>query len=188
MQLETDDERAQTMTLEAFADTIVPGEKRSPDDRAVAGASEGGGAVACGAVELLRGPEGGLAPALDNLADALNAHAEEYADEREMTLDPAVPPFVALPFADRTILVSILTGPGHPEKDLWVSMTMLSNMAYDTAAHISTHDALAAGHPGLLALGITLPDADFLWRFPEHSYGIELNDRHPATTPSGSPA
>ncbi|MFD0887667.1 DUF5987 family protein, partial [Streptosporangium algeriense] len=30
------------MTLEAFADTIVPGEKRSPGDEAVAGAAEGG--------------------------------------------------------------------------------------------------------------------------------------------------
>src|SRR4051812_23930655 len=34
-----------TLTLEAFADTIIPGEKRSPDDVAVAGAAEGGGAV-----------------------------------------------------------------------------------------------------------------------------------------------
>lgn len=188
MLFDTDADEAQTMTLEAFADTIVPGEKRGPDDRAIAGASEGGGAVVCGAVELLRGPEGGLAPALDNLAYALNGHAEVYAQEHDLKLDPDVPPFVALPFTGRTGLVAILTAPGHPEKDLWVSLTMLSNMAFDTAAHMHTHDALAAGHPGLMALGITLPDTDGLWRFPEHSYGRKLNERHPDTTPSGSPA
>ena len=44
---EQDAER--TLVLEAFADTIIPGEKRTPDDRAVAGASVGGGAVAAGA-------------------------------------------------------------------------------------------------------------------------------------------
>jgi len=44
------------MTLEAFADTIVPGEKRSPDDHAIAGAASGPGAVGAGALELLRTP------------------------------------------------------------------------------------------------------------------------------------
>lgn len=46
-----DEEQVRTMTLEAFADTIVPGEKRSPDDQAIAGAVTGGGAVVAGAVE-----------------------------------------------------------------------------------------------------------------------------------------
>ncbi|MET8067907.1 DUF5987 family protein, partial [Micromonospora sp. NPDC005313] len=36
------------MTLEAFADTIIPGERRHATDRAVAGAADGGGAVASG--------------------------------------------------------------------------------------------------------------------------------------------
>src|SRR5436190_964444 len=40
-------------TLEAFADTIIPGERRGPDDRAIAGVAPGGGAVAAGALELL---------------------------------------------------------------------------------------------------------------------------------------
>ena len=40
----------QVLTLEAFADTILPGEKRTPDDTAVAGVSDGPGAVAAGAL------------------------------------------------------------------------------------------------------------------------------------------
>ncbi|HYS37141.1 MAG TPA: DUF5987 family protein, partial [Pseudonocardiaceae bacterium] len=42
------------MTLEAWADTIIPGEKRWPDDRAIAGVSTGGGSVAAGAIEVLQ--------------------------------------------------------------------------------------------------------------------------------------
>ena len=34
---------ATVATLEAFADTLIPGEKRSPDDRAIAGAAPGRG-------------------------------------------------------------------------------------------------------------------------------------------------
>jgi len=49
-------------------------------------------------------------------------------------------------------------------------------------------DALKAGHPGLLALGYQLPDADGLWRFPKFSYRRKLAELHPDTTPSGSPA
>src|SRR6185369_1360021 len=82
-----------TMTIEAFADTIIPGEKRSPDDRAVAGAAAGGGAVAAGAVELLEQPGGGLADALDSLVDALNGHAADYGAEHGLTLNAEVPPF-----------------------------------------------------------------------------------------------
>ena len=39
-------------------------------------------------------------------------------------------------------------------------------------------EALESGHPGLLALGFTKPDADGLWRFAEYSYGAELAKRH----------
>ena len=48
------------MTLEAFADTFVPGEKRSPDDVAIAGAAAGPGAVEAGALELLEMPATGV--------------------------------------------------------------------------------------------------------------------------------
>jgi hypothetical protein len=63
------------MTLKAFADTVVPGEKRWDGDRTVGGAASGGGAMAARAVPLLEVPEGGLAPALDMLAHLHTADA-----------------------------------------------------------------------------------------------------------------
>ncbi|WP_204456513.1 DUF5987 family protein [Actinokineospora baliensis] len=173
--------------MEAFADTIIPGQKRSPDDRAIAGAAEGGGAVAAGALELLRTPATGITAGLGPLAAALNAHAETYAAERGLDLDTDVPAFVALPFEHRSALVAALTTPGHPEKDGWVLLALFSNMAYDSAAHMSTADALDQGHPGLLSMGFAKPDGDGLWRFPRYSYGRVLARPHPSTTASGSP-
>lgn len=177
---------ARTMSLEAFADTIIPGEKRSPDDHAIAGAASGGGAVAAGAVELLEHPAGGLAHSLDGLMSLLNLHAMTYADERGLTLDPSLPPFVALSFGDRTALVRQLTAPDHPEKSLWVGVALFSNMAYDSAAHKSTTDALNDGHPGLRAMGFAAPEADGVWRFPSFSYGRQLAKPHPLTNATGS--
>jgi enediyne biosynthesis protein E8 len=182
------DEPARISTLEAFADTIIPGEKRSPDDRAVAGVAAGGGAVAAGAIELLETPATGVTAGLGYLAQALNGHAETYAAEHGVTLDESVPPFVALPYEHRAALVQALTAPGHPEKDGWVLLALFSNMAFDVAAHRHTTEALAAGHPGLVAMGFAAPDPDGLWRFPDYSYGRQLADLHPDTTPSGSPA
>jgi hypothetical protein len=176
------------MTLEAFADTIVPGEKRSPGDRAIAGAATGGGAVAAGALELLETPATGVTAGLAPLSQALNGHATAYAAEHGLDLDESVPAFVALPFEHRTALVQRLTKPGHPEKDGWVVLALFSNMAFDSAAHMSTADALAAGHPGLLTMGFARPDADGLWRFSNFSYGKRLARLHPNTTASGSPA
>ncbi|MBI1757930.1 MAG: regulator [Actinobacteria bacterium] len=176
------------MTLEAFADTIVPGEKRSVDDRAVAGAAAGGGAVASGAVELLETPAVGLATALGDIVDALNGHALEHAAEHGLALDGSVPPFVALPFAHRTALVQTLTGPAHQQRDIWVALALFSNMAFDTAAHLHTAEAIEAGHPGLATLGFAKPDADGVWRFPDYSYRRQLANVHPNTTASGSPA
>lgn len=171
-------------TLEAYADTIIPGEKRHPADRVVAGAAEGGGAVVAGAVELLEGAEGGLEPMLDTLVESLNAHARDYADRHGLTLDGDVPPFVALPFADRTALVRALTAPDHPEKELWTAIAIFSYMAFDSAAHLSTTDAIAAGHVGLATLGYAPPDPDGLWRFPDHSYGRAMAPLHPDTDPA----
>jgi hypothetical protein len=182
-----DGQRARTVTLEAFADTIIPGAKRFPGDRAIAGVAAGGGAVAAGALELLETPATGIAAGLDYLAQALNAHAEEYAAEHGLTLDGSVPAFVELPYPDRVALVQQLTRPGYPEKDGWVLLALFSNMAFDVAAHLHTTEALAAGHPGLLAMGFAKPDPDGLWRFPEYSYRRRLANLHPATTASGSP-
>ncbi|WP_409494810.1 DUF5987 family protein [Amycolatopsis sp. cmx-11-12] len=181
-----DDYQLQTMTIEAFADTIIPGGKRSPDDRAIAGVSEGGGAVAAGAIELLEWNATGVSEGLGPLSAALNGHAKAYAHELGLTLDESVPPFVALAFPDRTRLVERLTTPGHPEKDGWVLLALFSNMAYDSAAHMSLTDAIEQGHPGLLAMGFAKPDTDGLWRFPKYSYGRVLAKSHPDTTESGS--
>ena len=182
-----DEEQVKIMTLEAFADTILPGEKRWPGDRAIAGASEGPGAVAAGAVDLLHVPATGVSEVLDYLSTALNNHAEEYAEENGLTPDDTVPAFVALPFAHRTAVVQRLTSPGHVEKEAWVGLALFSNMAFDSAPHLHTAEAIAAGHPGLTAMGFTAPDSDGLWRFPGYSYKRPLAALHPDTTPSGSP-
>jgi hypothetical protein len=181
-----DDQR--TITIEAYADTILPGEKRSPDDLAVAGVAPGPGAVAAGAIELLEQPGGGMAEALDTLALTLNGHASEYASEHDLALDPQVPAFVALPFDHRTALVQRLTAPDCPEKQMWVSLAVFCTMAFDSAAHMRTADAIAAGHPGLLTIGYFRPEGDGLWRFPNYSYGRQLAEIHPNTTATGSPA
>ncbi|WP_430788006.1 DUF5987 family protein [Actinoplanes sp. G11-F43] len=176
------------MTLEAFADTIVPGEKRHAGDRAVAGADSGGGAVAAGALDLLRDPATGLAPTLDSLVITLNEHAGRYATEHGLEPPDDVPPFVGLSFPDRTALVAELTAPEHPEKAMWVGLALFSNMAFDTGAHLATAEAFQQGHPGLLAIGYARPGPDGLWRFPSFSYGRRLADPHPRTTATGSPA
>jgi enediyne biosynthesis protein E8 len=178
----------QILVLEAFADTIVPGAKRSPEDRAIAGVVDDPGAVEAGAVTLLADPAGGLAPALEVAAMELDEYATEYAREHDLTLDADVPPFVALSFADRTALVARLCAPDHPEKQMWVGLALFSNMAYDSGAHLSTAEALSTGHPGLLGIGFAPPQEDGLWRFPRFSYGRQLADLHPHTTSTGSPS
>jgi enediyne biosynthesis protein E8 len=175
------EEQVKITTLEAYADTIVPGEKRFPDDRAIAGVSEGAGAVAAGAIELLHEPAAGVTDGLPYLAVALNNHAKAYAEEQGIELDDMVPPFVALSYEDRAALVLRLTAPGHPEREGWVVLAQYSSMAFDIAPHLHTTEAMAAGHPGMLQMGYYQPDDDGLWRFPQYSYGIELAKRHPDT-------
>jgi hypothetical protein len=176
------------MTLEAFADTFMPGEKRGPDDRAIAGAATGPGAVAAGAIQLLETPATGVSEGLDDAAATLNGHAGQYAERLGLELDPSVPPFVALEYADRRGLLTELTAPGHPEKDIWILVALFCFMAFDTAAHMPTADAIATGHPGLAMMGFAHPDPDGLWRFPDFSYGRQLARIHPDTTPAGNPA
>jgi len=177
-----------TMTLEAFADTFVPGEKRSPDDRAIAGAAYGPGAVAAGALELLEMPATGVTDGLDDIVSTLNDHASDYAAEHDIMLDTDVPPFVALDYENRSALMRALTAPDHPEKEFWVLTALFCFMAFDTAAHMDTVRALEEGHPGLVTMGFAKPDPDGLWRFPDYSYGRQLARSHPDTTPNGDPA
>ncbi|MEJ2885794.1 DUF5987 family protein [Actinomycetospora aeridis] len=176
------------MTLEAFADTVLPGCRRGADDPAIAGVSDTPGAVESGALTLLFDPASGFAEGLPFLAPMLDGHAAKYAGERDVALDGALPAFVALGYDDRAALLSSLVAPGHPERDVWVGLFMFANMAFDSAAHLPTAQAIAEGHPGLRAMGIATPDADGLWRFPAYSYRRALADLHPDTTPSGSPA
>ncbi|MER7729099.1 DUF5987 family protein [Streptomyces sp. NPDC096323] len=172
--------------LEAFADTLIPGEKRYPQDRAVAGVSEGGGAVASGAIEVLETPEGGMAPALGDLARLLGEHAVRFRAEQGLPRDDSEP-FVGLGYDERLALVGELLAPEHPEHAMWAGLAMFSFMAFDTGAHMHTADAMAAGHPGLAILGFAPPGEDGLWRFPAYSYGRQLADIHPDTDPTGSP-
>jgi hypothetical protein len=157
-------------TLEAFADTLIPGEKRAPTDRAIAGAASGPGAVQAGAVDLLSFPPATVAPLLPAIAAGLNARAAAYAGTNLLVLDPTVPPLVALDFTHRTTLLVQLLDGTDSDQLLWFAVGALVFLAYHTAAHLDTAAAIAAGHPGLAAIGFPAPNADGRWRFPQASY------------------
>src|SRR5207244_3366647 len=89
-------------TLEAFADTLIPGEKRSPDDRAIAGAAPGAGAVQAGALEMMSFPAAGTGPGPPGLAARRNTHPTAFAGQNAIVLDPTVPPFRPLDLAQPT--------------------------------------------------------------------------------------
>ncbi|ARP73908.1 regulator [Streptomyces pluripotens] len=153
----------------------------------MAGVSAGGGAVASGVIAVLESPEGGMAPALDDLARTLDEHAVRFRTEHGLPPDEREP-FVGLRYDERLALVGELLAPEHPERAMWAGLAMFSFMAFDTGAHMHTADAIAAGHPGLAVLGFAPPGEDGLWRFPAYSYGRQLADVHPDTDPTGSPA
>jgi hypothetical protein len=173
-------------TLEAFADTLITGEKRSPLDRAIAGAVSGPGAVEAGALDLMNGPTAGVAPLLPALAVALNARATAFAALEGILLDPTVPPLVALDFEQRTALLVQLLDGTDPDQILWFALAALVFLATHTAAHLDTAAALAAGHPGLVGIGFPAPNPDGLWRFPTASYRRVLAPKHPRSK-KGSP-
>ena len=175
-------------TMDAWSDTIVPGARRSPGDRAVAGATSGPGAVQAGAWTLLNDPEVGIGPALPALSAALNAEALTEAARTRTVLDPTVAPLVALPFAQRTDLAVRLLGGTGPDQVVWYALAAIATLAFHTAAHLDTAEAVRRGHPGLAWLGFPMPDDDDLWRFPDFSYGRPLARRHPSTTRTGNPA
>ncbi|MET8286624.1 DUF5987 family protein [Streptomyces sp. NPDC005132] len=177
-----------TQTLEAFADTLIPGQHRFPGDVVVAGAVTGPGAVQAGAIGLLASPELPVAPLLPAIAALLDARAVAYAALRLIWLPPTRPPFVGLSFADRTALVGGLFDPDDLDRPIWQVMSLLVGLAFDTAGQQDTVEALGQGHPGLAWLRFPEPDPDGLWRFPDFSYGRPLAVPHPNTTASGSPA
>lgn len=177
---------ASVQTLEAFADTLIPGAKRTPDDRAIAGASVSPGAVEAGALTVMYLPAAGLEQFLSIVVGVLNAGATTLAAAEGIVLDPTVPPFVALDIQHRTdVLVQALETPGLVQPIL-TGVAALPFIAFYTAGHLPTPEAVAAGHPGLAAIGFPQPDPDGLWRFPEFSYRRRLARRYPGTR-KGSP-
>lgn len=179
---------ATRMTLEAFADTMVPGAKRYPGDAAVAGATTGPGGAHAGFADLLQLPELGITVLLPGLAASLDAAAVAYAVAHLILLPIGVPPFVGLGFTARTAVVDGLVAPAAVGRLPWVLLGLMAGIAFDAAGHLHTADAVRDGHPGLAFLRFPPPDADGVWRFPQHSYGRQLATPHPNTTPTGSPA
>jgi hypothetical protein len=178
----------ETMTLEAWSDTLIPGRKRHPTDPAIAGAARGPGAVQAGAVEFMRFGPTGVAEVLPAFVAALTAAATAYAAAQRLILDPTLPPFVALRYRDRKALVAQLTSSAiSDEQLLWFAFSGLVFLGYHTAGHLHTAQAVRSGHPGLKAIGFPQPDADDLWRFPHFSYRRRLAQSHPATTRGGHP-
>ncbi|MEU1595912.1 DUF5987 family protein [Streptomyces sp. NPDC005708] len=175
-------------TMEAFADTLIPGERRFAGDLAVAGAVTGPGAVQAGVIQTLTSPELPLAPLLPEIATLLNARAVAYATTHLILLPLTVPAFVGLSFRHRTALVRGLFGSEDPDRVVWQMLSLLTGLAFDTAAHLDTLEAVDTHHPGLTWLGFPPSGADGLWRFADYSYGRALAALHPATTASGSPA
>jgi hypothetical protein len=179
---------AQRMTLEAWADTIVPGEKRNRADRVIAGACRGPGAVQAGVWKLMNDPDVGIVPILPALTVQLNTAATGYAAAHHVHLALGVPPFVALPFRHRTRLALQLLDRSRADQLLWYALAAMAMLAFHTAAQVDTVAALRRGHPGLAWIEFPKPDPDGLWRFPDFSYRRALAHKHPATTSTGNPA
>lgn len=178
-------------TLEAFADTLIPGEKRNAADRAIAGVVEGPGAVQAGAIALLQLPEAQVENYLPAIAALLNAEATSYSLTHTRQLDPTVPPFVALRFPDRNALCAQLLASGQAVGQLQQAVTLFALLvfvAFHCAGQQHTAEALSTGHPGLAWLRFPEPDPDGLYRYTDYSYRKVLADSHPRTTASGSPA
>src|SRR3954454_3355410 len=178
---------AMTTTLEAFADTLIPGEKRFDGDVAVAGVVRGPGAVQAGAVDLMWFPAAAIGPALPTFVSMLDGRATSYAVQHRVAVDPTLPAFVALGFADRTRLCLELLDPASRDYLLWWALAAMPFLAFHTAGHLHTAEAVRRGHPGLRALRFPQPDADGLWRFPHFSYRRRLARSHPHTTSTGNP-
>ena len=174
-----DNTPAMTQTLEAYADTLIPGEKRFPDDRAIAGVVTGPGAVQGGAIAMMTFAPIGLSPLLPFLALGVNLAAVLYAVSQKIVLDPTVPPFVSLDFASRTALMIQLLDPSNKNQGPFAGLAAFAFVAYNTAGYLSTVEAISEGHPGLTAIGFPPPNSDGKWRFPEFSYQQVLAKPHP---------
>jgi hypothetical protein len=176
-------------TLEAYADTIVPGQPRFAGDKVIPGAAPGPSAVVAGFLDAACLPAVGISAQLPTFAGLFNQSALGYAQAAGLTLDPSLPPFVALPFAARTGLVGqLLSAAGSQAQQVCVLLASIASWAFDTAASMNTATAIASGHPGLAWLGFPAPQPDGRWRFPQNSYQRQLASISPLTSPCGSPS
>ena len=130
----------------------------------------------------------GVSTVIPAVAAGMSARAVGFALERGIVLDPTVAPWVSLDFDQRTELAVVMLDGDDPDQALWEAIGALVFLAFHTAGHLHTADAVRAGHPGLAAIGFPQPDDDDLWRFPDHSYGRALARPHPGTTAGGHPA
>lgn len=177
---------SEVTTLEAFADTVVPGRKRHARDRAIAGVSDSPGAVEAGALAVLQDPATGIDDGVGEMAQLLDARAREAAADRGLAVRADGTAFADLDYQARRTLVAQLTEPNAPLRDFWFLLALFSYMAYDSAPHRDTAAALMDDHPGLLALGFARPDEAGRWRFSRSSYGRPLASLHPATDATGN--
>jgi len=173
------------MALEAFADTIVPGRKRFPDDVAIAGVSDSAGAVEAGALDVLQDPATGIEDGIGGMAGLLNMHARQYAEKIGAPVREGTE-FVDLPYEARRSLITTLTGPQTATRDLWFLLALFSYMAFDSSPHRPTRVTLEDPESGLNAMGFAHPDADGRWRFIPSSYGRQLARVKPGTDERGN--
>ncbi|WP_196812252.1 DUF5987 family protein [Nocardia sp. CNY236] len=171
-------------TLEAFADTVLPGRKRHENDRAIAGVSPLPGAVEAGALTVLQDPATGIDDGIAEMAHLLNEHAREHAARIGVEVGDDVP-FADLDYQARRGLVADLSAPDAALRDFWFLLALFSYMAYDSAPHRDTATAIAEEHPGLLAVGFARPDENGHWGFERASYRQPMARLHPDTDENG---
>lgn len=176
----------ETLALEAFADTVIPGRKRGPDDIAIAGVSDTPGAVECGALTVLTDPATGVEDGIAGMAQLVDERAISWARENGQR---DVARFADLDYRARRALVTELTDPKEPQKDLWFLVALFSTMAYDSAPHLETVDALDPSKTpasGLRDMGFR-PPREGRWVFRPASYGRAMARLHPDTDDNGDP-
>ncbi|WP_407319795.1 DUF5987 family protein [Isoptericola halotolerans] len=169
----------QTTALEAYADTVVPGCRRHDDDIAVAGVSDTPGAVEAGALEVLTDPATGIEDGIGEMADLLDERAVSWASSDGIS---GVSRFADLAYQDRRRLVAALTAQDEPAHELWFLVALFATMAYDSAPHLETAEAVATGAPGLTAMGFA-PPTDGRWQASDPTYSVPMARVHPATDP-----
>ncbi|MDO8145908.1 MULTISPECIES: DUF5987 family protein [unclassified Isoptericola] len=169
----------QTTALEACADTVVPGRRRHDDDVAIAGVSDTPGAVEAGALEVLTDPATGIEDGVGEMAEMLDERAASWA-RAEGLVD--VDRFADLSYQDRRRLLALLTGAEEPAHELWFLLALFATMAYDSAPHRETAEAVLSGAPGLTAMGFAPPSGG-RWRASDPTYTVPMARLHPATDP-----